>query len=137
MNPQLSRRFASAAFIIGFFVLWELLCIGLQVSDIVLPRPSQIIVTLWQRMPALWPHTLQTLYTTLVGFALGIADRHRARRRWSARPGSPMTSPIRCWSASASHPESRGRADLRAVVRRRHRAGDPHRDDHVHLSRSS
>jgi NitT/TauT family transport system permease protein len=23
-------------------------------------------------MPAIWPHALQTLYTTLVGFALGI-----------------------------------------------------------------
>jgi len=41
------------------------------VSDVVLPRPSQIITTLVARFPALWPHTLQTLYTTLVGFALG------------------------------------------------------------------
>ena len=45
-----------------------------------LPRPSQIVATLWQRMPAIWPHAVQTLYTTLVGFALGILDRHLARR---------------------------------------------------------
>ena len=31
-------------------------------------------------MSALWPHTVQTLYTTLVGFGLGIADRHLYRR---------------------------------------------------------
>ncbi|HTQ82834.1 MAG TPA: ABC transporter permease subunit, partial [Pseudolabrys sp.] len=72
MNPQLRRHLASTAFIIGFFLLWESLCWAFNVSDIVLPKPSQIIVTLVQRMPALWPHTLQTLYTTLLGFALGI-----------------------------------------------------------------
>lgn len=72
MNSQLRRHLASTAFIIGFFLLWEALCWLFAVSDIVLPKPSQIIVTLVARMPALWPHTLQTLYTTLVGFAFGI-----------------------------------------------------------------
>jgi NitT/TauT family transport system permease protein len=72
MSPQLRRRFASAALIVGFFVAWELLCVAFGIKDIVLPRPSQIVVTLAQRMPAIWPHALQTLYTTLVGFALGI-----------------------------------------------------------------
>jgi NitT/TauT family transport system permease protein len=72
MDPQIRRRIDSALFIFGFFVLWEALCWAFNVSDIVLPKPSQIIVTLVERMPALWPHTLQTLYTTLVGFAFGI-----------------------------------------------------------------
>ena len=72
MNQQMRRHMASTAFIIGFFLLWEALCWMFSVSDIVLPKPSQIIVTLIERMPALWPHTLQTLYTTLVGFAFGI-----------------------------------------------------------------
>jgi NitT/TauT family transport system permease protein len=72
VNAQMRRRFASAALIIGFFVVWELACVAFGIKDIVLPRPSQIIVTLVQRMPAIWPHALQTLYTTLVGFALGI-----------------------------------------------------------------
>jgi NitT/TauT family transport system permease protein len=72
VNQQLRRRFDSAALIIGFFVLWELSCIAFGIRDIVLPRPSQILITLVQRMPAIWPHALQTLYSTLVGFALGI-----------------------------------------------------------------
>ena len=72
MNPHVRRRLASTAFIIGFFVVWELLCLLFNVSDLVLPRPSQVLVTLWQRAPQLWPHTVQTLYTTLVGFAFGI-----------------------------------------------------------------
>ena len=46
MNPQLRRRFASAALIVGFFLAWELLCVAFGIKDIVLPRPSQIVVTL-------------------------------------------------------------------------------------------
>ena len=53
MNSQLQRRIASAALIIGFFVLWEFFCLAFGISDIVLPKPSQIIDTLWQRLPAL------------------------------------------------------------------------------------
>jgi NitT/TauT family transport system permease protein len=72
MNQQVRRKIWSAVLIVGFFVLWEALCWLFNVSDIIVPKPSQIIVTLWQRAPALWPHTVQTLYTTLVGFFFGI-----------------------------------------------------------------
>ena len=74
MNTQLRRRIASAALIIGFFVAWELLCLMFGIKDIVLPRPSEILITLWSRLPAIMPHAAQTLYTTLVGFALGIVS---------------------------------------------------------------
>ena len=40
MNPQLRRRLASAALIIGFFVAWEVLCLMFGVKDLVLPRPT-------------------------------------------------------------------------------------------------
>jgi NitT/TauT family transport system permease protein len=72
MNETTRRRVLSTACILGFFVAWEILCLIFNVSDIVLPRPSQILITLWTRFPAIWPHAVQTLYTTLVGFALGI-----------------------------------------------------------------
>lgn len=72
MNNVMRRRAASIACIVGFFALWEILCITLGIRDLVLPRPSQIIVTLIKNLPAIWPHALQTLYTTLVGFGLGI-----------------------------------------------------------------
>ena len=74
MNTQLRRRIASAALIIGFFIAWELLCRMFGIKDIVLPRPSEILITLWSRLPAIMPHAAQTLYTTLVGFALGIVS---------------------------------------------------------------
>jgi NitT/TauT family transport system permease protein len=72
MDQNLRRRVASALLILGFFILWEALCWLFGISDIILPRPSQIIATLITRMPALWPDALQTLYTTLIGFGLGI-----------------------------------------------------------------
>ena len=73
MNTELGRKFGSVALIIGMFVLWELLCLIFHVSDVILPRPSQVFVTMGQRAPALWPHTIQTLYTTMLGFVLGVA----------------------------------------------------------------
>ncbi len=73
MTAEHQRRIASAALIVGFFVLWELVCWGAKISSIVLPRPSEILATLVERMPAIWPHAAQTLYTTLLGFALGVA----------------------------------------------------------------
>jgi NitT/TauT family transport system permease protein len=72
MNDKTRIRFLSTSLIIGFFLLWETLCILLDVSDLVLPRPSEIIVTMYDRFPVLWPHILQTLYSTLVGFGLGV-----------------------------------------------------------------
>ena len=67
------QRVYSALALVGFFVLWELACLAFGISDLILPRPSQIAVVLVQKMPLLWPHTLQTLSTTLAGFALGVA----------------------------------------------------------------
>ena len=73
MSEQFRRRVGSAALIIGFFLLWGLFCWGGGISDVVLPRPSKVFVTLFLRFPAIWPHAIQTLYTTLVGFGFGIA----------------------------------------------------------------
>jgi NitT/TauT family transport system permease protein len=73
MSYQVRLKIASTAMILGFFVLWEVLCVVLNVSDLILPRPSAVIQTLWVRFPVLLPHILQTLYTTLVGFAIGVA----------------------------------------------------------------
>lgn len=72
MIKQVNRHLASAAFIIGFFLIWEALCYIFNISDLILPAPTQIALTLWDRLPALIPHTMQTLFTTLVGFALGV-----------------------------------------------------------------
>ena len=70
--PLTRQRLLSAGALVGFFVLWEVVCLAFGVSDLILPRPSQIALVLFQKMPLLWPHTVQTLYTTLAGFVLGV-----------------------------------------------------------------
>lgn len=72
MSYVLQRRFWAAFLILMFFALWEVLCLALQVSDLVLPRPTQIFATLVDRFGVLWPHIVQTLWTTMVGFLLGV-----------------------------------------------------------------
>jgi NitT/TauT family transport system permease protein len=72
LSPLTRQRLLSVVAFVGFFVLWELVCIALGVSDLILPRPSQIAAVLIAKMPLLWPHAVQTLYTTFVGFALGV-----------------------------------------------------------------
>lgn len=72
ISPLTRQRLLSTAALFGFFLLWELACRVSGVSDLILPRPSQVVVVLWQKFPLLWPHTVQTLYTTLSGFALGV-----------------------------------------------------------------
>ncbi|MDB5939705.1 MAG: transporter permease [Polaromonas sp.] len=66
------QRLLSISVLIGFFVLWEIICLAFNVSDLILPRPSQIAKVLIDKMPLLWPHAMQTLYTTFVGFVLGV-----------------------------------------------------------------
>ena len=81
MNSQMNRRIASAALIIGFFVMWELICLAFGIKDIVLPRPTQIIYTLVTRFPAIWPHAAPVLSESLSRFtAVRIASRNVAVR---------------------------------------------------------
>lgn len=72
MSKDMRRKFASASLIIGVFVFWELACLVGGISDLILPRPTQIIATLIESGPGIWPHAYQTLYVTLVGFMIGV-----------------------------------------------------------------
>jgi NitT/TauT family transport system permease protein len=72
LSPQSRQRLLSVGALIGFFVLWELVCLAFGVSDLILPRPSQIASVLIEKMSLLWPHAVQTLYTTFAGFVLGV-----------------------------------------------------------------
>ena len=72
LSPATRQNLLSLLTLIGFFAIWELACIAFNVSSLILPKPSQIITVLITKMPLLWPHTAQTLYTTLVGFGIGV-----------------------------------------------------------------
>lgn len=73
MMETVKRRGASIALILGVFVLWEVACLVFGVSDLILPRPTQVVWTLWRFAPGIWPHAYQTLYSTMVGFTLGVS----------------------------------------------------------------
>jgi NitT/TauT family transport system permease protein len=47
------------------------LCRFFVINSFVLPKPSEILVALITRFPALMPHAAQTMTTTMIGFLLG------------------------------------------------------------------
>jgi NitT/TauT family transport system permease protein len=72
LSPNAVQKLKSAGLIALFFVIWEVACLAFGVKEIVLPRPSVIMAAMWQFFPGIRPHLIQTLYTTLVGFGLGV-----------------------------------------------------------------
>ena len=58
--------------VVGLFVLWEACCRVFDVSSFILPKPSAIFITLFERFPALWPNLWQTIFTTMIGFMLSL-----------------------------------------------------------------
>ncbi len=56
----------------GLLLLWEIACIVFDVPEILAPRPTRIIETMIQRWDILLRFCLETLWTTLIGFALAI-----------------------------------------------------------------
>ena len=57
---------------IGGFVLWELVCWIGRIPAYVLPSPSVIVATFGEFRQALLVNSLQTLWTTIVGFGLAV-----------------------------------------------------------------
>ncbi|NSZ66575.1 ABC transporter permease (plasmid) [Agrobacterium tumefaciens] len=71
ISRKSQENLKAAGFIVALFAIWEIACVVFEISPIVLPRPSAIFSTLFVQMPALWPHIVQTLVTTMIGFLLG------------------------------------------------------------------
>nr|WP_245913397.1 ABC transporter permease [Caenispirillum bisanense] len=53
--------------------MWEAVCRGFAVPEYVLPTPSASFTAIWQFRDAIWMHAVQTLYTTVAGFAIAVA----------------------------------------------------------------
>ncbi|MDF5753578.1 ABC transporter permease [Spongiactinospora sp. TRM90649] len=53
-------------------VLWDLANTRRWVSDLILPRPGEVVVSVYEHFAGglVWPHLATTLYETLAGFAL-------------------------------------------------------------------
>jgi NitT/TauT family transport system permease protein len=57
---------------VGLFVIWEVAVRALGVAPFILPAPSAIAYATTEFGPALWNNSLQTLWTTIAGFAIAV-----------------------------------------------------------------
>jgi NitT/TauT family transport system permease protein len=57
---------------LGLFLFWEVVCRIFDVPEAILPTPSASVAALWQYWGGVWMNAAQTLYTTLVGFAIAV-----------------------------------------------------------------
>jgi len=53
-------------------LLWELICRVFGVPEFLFPTPSAIAVSLWQYSGPIANHALQTFWTTMAGFGIGL-----------------------------------------------------------------
>jgi NitT/TauT family transport system permease protein len=60
-------------FVISLLAVWELACIALHVPVFVLPRPSQVAVSLYNQFGPIIDNAWTTLLRTLLGFAIAVA----------------------------------------------------------------
>jgi NitT/TauT family transport system permease protein len=56
----------------GVPVVWELACIVFDIQEIILPRPTKVFVVFVQRFDILMAFCWDTLWTTVLGFAIAI-----------------------------------------------------------------
>ena len=56
----------------GLFIVWELAVLIFAIPQFILPAPTRILEAIIQFWPAIWKNSLQTLYTTTVGFILAV-----------------------------------------------------------------
>ena len=68
-----SEALAPWYFTIGLFVIWEAICRLFNVSDFILPAPTQIAAAMVQFWKPLVYNSFVTLWTTLAGFLLAVA----------------------------------------------------------------
>jgi NitT/TauT family transport system permease protein len=58
--------------LVAIVLLWEIACRAFRVSDFIFPAPSSIFLSLRQYAGPISAHALQTLWTTMAGFAIGV-----------------------------------------------------------------
>lgn len=71
-KPKTIERAMPWLVIAGFLVVWELVVLLFRIPVFILPAPHLIFATLWQWAPQIWDNSIQTLFTTVVGFLIAI-----------------------------------------------------------------
>lgn len=65
-------RNASWMLIVVLLLLWEILCVGLEVPEYLFPAPTAVWSAGIDRWEPIMMHAWQTFFTTLVGFAIAV-----------------------------------------------------------------
>jgi NitT/TauT family transport system permease protein len=72
MKTSIAVRLAPWVATIALFVVWEVACRALKIPEFFLPPPSAVFKATYDYWPAIYKHSLFTLSSTLVGFALAV-----------------------------------------------------------------
>lgn len=72
MSPAVRRRVLPWAITLGFFVLWQLVCVVFRIDVFILPAPTEVIRSFLQYTGPIMANALQTLFSTLVGFVIAV-----------------------------------------------------------------
>jgi NitT/TauT family transport system permease protein len=75
-RPLLSRidwvKASPWIYTVCLFLLWEALVRAFDLPQTILPAPSRIFAAIWQYWSPIWKNSLQTLYTTTLGFLMAV-----------------------------------------------------------------
>ncbi|MBS0367823.1 MAG: ABC transporter permease [Proteobacteria bacterium] len=71
MKPNLVKA-APWLVVAGMFLLWELICVGFDVPEFLLPAPSAVWHVGVEQFAPIMMHATQTFLTTLAGFAIAV-----------------------------------------------------------------
>jgi NitT/TauT family transport system permease protein len=69
---DMQRKLLPWAITLGFFVLWQLVCVVFRIDVFILPAPTEVIRSLVQYFSPIMANAAQTLFTTLLGFAIAV-----------------------------------------------------------------
>ena len=66
------EKWSSWIVLAAILILWEVICRAFKVSDFIFPAPSGIVASLRQYAGPITGHALQTFWSTMAGFVLGV-----------------------------------------------------------------
>ncbi len=66
------KRVLPWAVTLGFFALWQLLCVAFKIDSFVLPAPTQVAMSFWKYTGPIMINAMQTLMSTLIGFGIAV-----------------------------------------------------------------
>ncbi|MBU2326663.1 MAG: ABC transporter permease, partial [Alphaproteobacteria bacterium] len=76
VKPLMQRinwvRAAPLLYTLGLFVVWELSVIVFALPQTLLPAPTRVFEAIIQYWSPIWKNSLQTLYTTTLGFLIAV-----------------------------------------------------------------